>query len=296
MEPAAVFPCHVRRGVQGVHHAGVHRPRAGDDTDRLEPGCPIRRHRLSQSPHVHAILAVDGDQSQGLGAQAEQLDGPDDAGMGLGGCINGRLPGRGPEPASPGAGKLRFATRRERHQVRHGSAAHEQPVRSRRQAHQPGQPIHHRQFDRDRDLARPGAVVLERRSDQVRGDAHRMRRRVDESPPAALTNPEPIGDEVPLDAVENLPGRHAARWQWLRADGRHQRVRRPYVRRAVRQALPVTHRDVRGVPQQVAEVGSSAARDGGLETQGRPGAFPEAIDRRHAGARVCGEVCAANIQ
>ncbi len=40
----------------------------------------------------------------------------------------------------------------------------------------------------------------------------------------------------------------------------------------------------------------AAPRDGGLEAQGRTGAFPEATDRRHARARLCGEFCTADLQ
>ena len=42
--------------------------------------------------------------------------------------------------------------------------------------------------------------------------------------------------------------------------------------------------------------GRVAPRDGGLEAQGRSGAFPAPIDRRHARARVPGELRATDIQ
>src|SRR5882762_11904484 len=81
-----------------------------------------------------------------------------------------------------------------------------------------------------------------------------MRRRVDESPPATLADPERIGDHVALDAIENLVNRRAPLRQRLVAERRDDRVRWAAVRRHVRDTLPVACRDVCGVPQQVAKI------------------------------------------
>ena len=101
VEPATVFLRHLGEPGEWVHDTGVHGPGAGHHANRSEPRAPIGRDHLAQRRHIHPVLPVHGHQAQRVGAEAEQLDGAADAGVGFGRRINGGLAGGGPYAAAP---------------------------------------------------------------------------------------------------------------------------------------------------------------------------------------------------
>ncbi len=208
VEPQLLLPAQRGDRAQRVDGAGAHRARGADHQERPLAGLAVGGDARLERPEVEREVGPGRDPADRGGAEAEQVGGLLDPGMGLGRGVEAQR-----RPVAEAAlAHLRprqgAARGQEAHHVRHVAAAHQQPAAVGRVAHQLGDPAHRLGLDLARDRRQlPGADVgVDRGGEQVAERPDRRRRGGDVAEEARVAVQERVIEHQRRGLLEQRPG------------------------------------------------------------------------------------------
>ena len=174
VEPQVLALGEVGDGVEVVERTGVDGSGARDDGEGLEAGGAVGRDHRGEGVEVHREVGRDGDQAQGVGAEAEQLAALAVAAVHLGGGVDGEPPAVRHPVGAQARADAGDPGDRQPDEVGLRRPGDEQPAGVGRVAGGLGAPPHDLLLDEDRRVVRAAEVGVEHAGEEVGEVADRV--------------------------------------------------------------------------------------------------------------------------